>query len=877
MSELRENVILGALLHDIGKFWQRAEPYGSLDKSTFLENSTKSIIGDFCPKYKQNYSHKHSAWTYQFFVSFEMWCYNNGLSGEDSVINIAAKHHNPTTVIQEIIQKADWISAGMDRSTGEDLDSEISEESKRRYNFRKQRLKPVFESLFANDYDNYKKNSLETLRYNLNPLDLSDTSLFPKNYTGEDVSLDEEFRDNLWNGFEQALPKLPKSDFQSYLESMLSLLWKYTWCIPSSTIDIPDISLYDHLRSTSAVALCIYDYINEKQPAELSKNKANSPIIRKIFDDPDEKFTTLICGDISGIQSFIYQITSSKASVSLKGRSFMIQLLSDACARYILQEMNLPYTNLIYSSGGNFYIIAPNTKFSKEKLSGVKNKINRGLLKKYKGKIYLAIGSQELSATDFLNNLHSKWENVIQDAREKKNRRFISEIKNSEFFKPFGPVEKVKPCNICGNDLQVENENDSEIICSDCKELIELGKRLKNAQYIIEAHSEDLKFKPVPGIQISYEIADKSNLQSKLQKTGGLFTKVWRLNNTDFLPYDEKSLSVKAYGFKFYGGNQMPLLENGNVATFNDLAGEKHGSLKRLGVLRMDVDNLGFLFQRGFTAGSINDKPSESTGLYSLSRLSTLSSMLDIFFSGYLNNLARQKKYEDKLMVIYSGGDDIFMVGRWDHLVNCAMEIRQTFVQYCCGNPHITLSGGMVMTPQKFPIHRSADMAGEAEEKAKSYRYILKEEPVIEKNAFTFLEKTLDWHDLEIACEMKQDLVDSIAGTEEGLNRGILTRLRRIHENYLNEKKIIESNKTLSKDQREELVQYNKWRWRMVYDLTRFIQQNKKHGKLITNFQNALLSGYEYKNRKSHQNIQEFIDIPTRWAELCLRQLRKEK
>ncbi|MDO9577765.1 MAG: hypothetical protein Q7J16_07765, partial [Candidatus Cloacimonadales bacterium] len=135
MEKLRENIILGALLHDIGKFWQRAEPEAALYKSHFLKKNTKDIIGDFCPKKKQRYSHIHSAWTYQFIADFEGALYRNNLAAEQSLITVATAHHNPSTLIQEIIQKSDWISAGMDRSDTKDAIDEIEEEGKRSYNF----------------------------------------------------------------------------------------------------------------------------------------------------------------------------------------------------------------------------------------------------------------------------------------------------------------------------------------------------------------------------------------------------------------------------------------------------------------------------------------------------------------------------------------------------------------------------------------------------------------------------------------------------------------------------------------------------------------------------------------------------------------------
>jgi uncharacterized membrane protein len=35
-----------------------------------------------------------------------------------------------------------------------------------------------------------------------------------------------------------------------------------------------------------------------------------------------------------------------------------LQLLTEATARYVLRRLNLPITNLIYSGGGNFYLLA---------------------------------------------------------------------------------------------------------------------------------------------------------------------------------------------------------------------------------------------------------------------------------------------------------------------------------------------------------------------------------------------------------------------------------------------------------------------------------------------------------------------------------------
>ncbi|MCF7740518.1 MAG: type III-A CRISPR-associated protein Cas10/Csm1 [Candidatus Marinimicrobia bacterium] len=862
MKELRENLTIAALLHDIGKFYQRSEPNGKFSDSQFLSSNSKSIISDYCPDKGEYFSHKHSLWTYQFLSDNENKIYNNKLSDEKSVVNLAAKHHKPDTVLEEILQKSDWISAGMDRSASKDVKAEISQESKRKYNYRKQRLQPVFENVFRDDYDDSNSK-----RYKFTPLEINTDSFFPQDFRGEDRDLGDEYRENLWEGFIEEFKKLPRDSFNVFLESLLPLLQKYTWCIPGSTVDIPDNSLYDHLRSTAAIATCLFDYIVSQDKELIEKSKYDTRIVEKIFDSGDEKFATLICGDISGIQKFIYQITSKKALVSLKGRSFMVQLISDLAARYTIKSLGLPYTNLVYSSGGNFYILAPNTDKTKQTLNKVRNDLNQGILNRYHGRLYLAMGSTDLSSHDFLNNLSEKWDQVIKNSSRNKRLRFYHEMQDDpDFLEPFGPVENVINCSICGNDINEEAAHkigDDTKICESCNELIRLGQKLRDSEYLVETLGNEADIFPIPGINIGYDVCKQDQVDNCVDRySPNEFTKVYRFNNTDFISGRSETRHNIAYDYKFYGGNNIPLKPNGQVATLSDFAGSG-GDFSRLGVLRMDVDNLGSIFRFGFLNKSMNDRQSsENSDIYSLSRLSTLSSLMNIFFSGYINTIT--SKYDDTLLTIYSGGDDLFIVGRWDNIAECALEIKNKFNSYSCSHSDISISGGMVLSPLKFPIHRAAESSGEAEDAAKNYGF-----KGNQKNAFTILDKTINWSDLEVIKKITKDLCEAI--DKKNLNKGILTRLRRIYSNYSSEKKIVNSNQDIEPQQRKEMIQYNKWRWRMVYDLNRYAETNKKHAGLINAIQDALLSGHQYKNEPIKENLQEYIDIPARWAELLLR------
>ena len=55
MENTREHIYLAALLHDIGKFYQRADT-GSVQNSKYLKGHCKDE-SSFCPEYKGRYSH----------------------------------------------------------------------------------------------------------------------------------------------------------------------------------------------------------------------------------------------------------------------------------------------------------------------------------------------------------------------------------------------------------------------------------------------------------------------------------------------------------------------------------------------------------------------------------------------------------------------------------------------------------------------------------------------------------------------------------------------------------------------------------------------------------------------------------------------------
>lgn len=71
-----------------------------------------------------------------------------------------------------------------------------------------------------------------------------------------------------------------------------------------------------------------------------------------------------------------------------------------------------------------------------------------------------------------------------------------------------------------------------------------------------------------------------------------------------------------------------------------------------------------------------------------------------------------------KIHVVYSGGDDLFLVGAWDDLMGFAVDLKRVFSVYTNGK--LTFSAGLGLYSSTYPISRMAEVTGELEELAKN-------------------------------------------------------------------------------------------------------------------------------------------------------------
>jgi CRISPR-associated protein Csm1 len=808
-----KTVVLAGLLHDIGKFFQAG--YGSEKNDSSPSKLTEWLIhGNPAlkwPGYIKWLKEEDVNW-----VSFILSHHYESLLSDDKEGKKEKEVPPGKQIFAQMICEADYLSSG-----NRNLEKEYT-------------VNPIL-AMFQDicDTENKAKPGDSPMKDYYYLFDkLSVDSLLPVDTKGDAAANGENYRNHIKDfiaEFSQELKRLPEPSF----ETIYYLLEKYLWCIPAPYLDnSADISLFHHLKTTTAITAALYKYFAPTLN-ELTKES--------IKNRTEVRFS-LIQGDISGIQKFIYNVSAKGASRGLKGRSFYLQLLSDAVSRYILHELQLTVANLIYSSGGKFYILA--NRLDDTTVREFENHVNQFLFERFGGVVYFAVGKTDFNGEGLAGDFSKIWGKVNRETEKRKRNKFkhIMETDYPRLFEPQSVWGKVEFCSICGKEEVGMVVDEEKRKCESCCQMENIGAKLRKFNFLGESINGKIKTDVefvFNNCHIGYNIYLEYPSQENSDET------LYTINNTNFLADD---VNVKNRAFKFYGGNEAPKNADDRLKDFDELAKECKG-IQRLGILRMDVDNLGFLFQTGLP-------PTQR----SLPMISTMSFYFDMFFQGYINRVLNEVK--DSIYIVYSGGDDLFIIGPWNIIIEKSLEIRNAFSNYTAYNPQITLSAGIELIRPKYPISRGADMAGEAESQAKAFRP--------EKNGITFLGKTLSWYNFELCREIKELIID-IARE----NKGIINRLKQVYLLYKkNESLLVDSE--IKTDQVKEKIFYNQWMWRMVYSLYRYAKDNDEKKVEIDELKQYLLNSV-YKKYQAEGDAIGFLDIPARWAEFELRNENKEE
>ena len=795
-------LVLAALLHDVGKFAQRAGAPSSRD----MEDT-------YCPQSAHKSTHKHVLYT-DHFVEREL-VLPRELEGKRSLLaRVASAHHKPDEAsrMEKCLQQGDCLASGHDRVPG---DSEGG--------YKTSRLESIFGRVRLRD-DNPTRQPGEMLRYSLRALDATGDPIFP-------VTLSEAQKTSyaaLYEEFLQAVRAIPTDmGLSHYLSSFMTVLERFAWCIPSSTYETrADISLYDHCYTTASIAQALY--------------LGDQPVERL-----GESGLILFGGELSGIQNFIFgqgEQGDRGASKLLRARSFSLQMLTRSIWLTLLERCKLTQVARIMDAGGRFILLLPDTDKVRKELDKLETEALRYVLTAFNGILRITFARHAFRAKDLAITTFPDVYKTLNDRLERAKLRPLSPLLGESFRPVLGIASsryaKFGACPFC--DLRpAQGESGDEAGCDICKSLIQqVGRRLPTARYALLTRN-GAGFPLFGGLYL--------RLEESVDKTAAQALDILSLK-------DRKAFTaapVAGYVPRISRDDMERRLVSGQVAqkpdepweegapkTFGMLAAEARipeergfRSIACLAACKADVDNLGLLFGMGLEHGEENH--------FSLSRFAMLSRMMHHFFSSYLIRVITEQ-FPD-IYVVFAGGDDLFVLGPWSDVVHFAKVLHSTFERFGGGNQEVTISAGLALAKPGVPMRIIKDLAEDQLEASKGRGEDKgAQEGSPAKNAVTLFGVTCPWKEFEPRLAQGEWLENlCLEGT---LTQGFVRRLLE----YSRQARAFAAGD----------ISCGLYRSHMVYDISRNFAQKK-------NFPPDVLARLQ---ALCHQKGFEHMEVSVTWA-----------
>lgn len=547
---------------------------------------------------------------------------------------------------------------------------------------------------------------------------------------------------------------------------LLRALERYTAFVPSETAvskeeeRYPDISLFDHLRTTAMLAVAMLETLLERHASILDLKNPYDGIKQALTKEGEHPFL-LVEGNIRGIQSYLYDISGTGALRTLRARSFFLELLQEEILGALLNALELPRTQVLFVGGGHFLLVLPNTSRVRRIVEEARCTANRRCRAVDK-RLFLLFASVPLAwKTLAEGRMNGAFRDLAASlAREKARpcRKMLQEVLG------VADDSRGKSCIVCGvrTDRLFDLKDRQEVACGHCAALHALGGRLSDAVFLWQKPAEEAPRGDAPSLppqQKTGEVPATPGFGSDVEHcenawrrvrydTAKVFSdippraaRVYVLQrlSEELERQGERFVPLPWAGYTWRGEDELDkILEGGCIGQ------------KKLGALRMDVDDLGRIFQEGLLRKARHDNPggghggdgenaAEAEELYTLSRLATLSRLLTYFFKQGLPVLARRpegirRRYprtvplteapepSRAMTLIYAGGDDLYAVGAWNDIAEFASDAVAAFRDFTGGNPCCSISGGMVAGDDKHPVASLATLAARAEQEAKAWR-----------------------------------------------------------------------------------------------------------------------------------------------------------
>lgn len=634
----------GGLVHDIGKPMQR-----SVCRSDLSDEELAFVPFN---KTKNSYTHLHAGYTSRFLKQkMKMF--------DEFEAQISGHHISDSREFATWIREADRIASAIDRK-----DNKGDDEQKGSKNFRQVRLssifgevdfgKPIEDGWFdLTTLSDFEKPNLKSARIPEFDEAVEEYELLMAQFYTE-VS-----QDNL----------LKRGITKNAFDRLYALFNEYFSTTPASTFEKGQthVSLFDHLKLTAAIASC------------MAAGKQDSFRILEF--------------DISGIQKFIFKVvegTDQKQQVakSLRGRSLMISVLTDMITTSYLHEFGLTQANILFNTGGGAQLLLPDVDDFDEKVDKVSKSLLKAIFERFGTDITFVYQSVILSAEELKRFKAEKAVDLKAQLEDAKARKYLPVINDPAFWKKEGTT---KTCRLCGG---MSNTDE----CETCSTIIRMS------EYLVKHENPVFMF---------FFSAPKKHPKTDYVELRLGECRVWMIDRNQAQEYiDEceylESVNTPWMGVTRYIASDIPLNKNGEIIPLDEICSDLIDSSKwgdpKLGILKMDVDNLGAIFAYGMDSNT-----------RSLSKYLTLSRFLEVFFGKVLADICREVSMEINPFIVeetcngtmfyinYAGGDDLVILGPVAGILFLSQRINLA-LEKITKNKNITISGGIWIQNPHEPV-----------------------------------------------------------------------------------------------------------------------------------------------------------------------------
>ncbi len=356
-----------------------------------------------------------------------------------------------------------------------------------------------------------------------------------------------------------------------------------------------------------------------------------------------------VAGDLFGIQAYVLNVSTAGGGQArrLRARSFFVQVVEELAARAVLEAFGASWDEACIFHGGGQFLL----RLPVSEHAG--QKLSR---------LRVDFESRLRSETQAQLGLTLAWggslEQVLRRKERAKHRPWASTLAGQGGWQvasfrlaPLIP----RPCEICGLQPATHTRHDGgeEIsICKRCDDDMKIGARLPVARRL------------------------------ELDEAGE-FEVLGRRVNLDALPSAGGGDSLRVHKLHVPEG-----------MTFEQIASQATGD-NLLAVLKADVDAMGA-------------KLAEIR--VNLEALKQFSRALDDFFSRQVQVLLTQQPW-CIIYTIYSGGDDLLLVGPWNLILDFVGEVHRQFTAGPGRQYGMTFSAGVALTNYRIPIRHAVAQA----------------------------------------------------------------------------------------------------------------------------------------------------------------------